>query len=283
MDEVFYARYFGEFSREQLCGQHGTKNLAVYGQVVAGLVKVAEGILVGLRVHVLPVVQPFSGPELMQIDLVRGASIVANLIFHRSGFCRCFHEVIADLGFLASRFPILSTFAVSDPSMLFGQLFLFVPEGSFFFFGHRIIELRIILGRTAPCTTRMHVCVLVCRFGMAARIHIDAFDFSFLFVFVGVLALMFSPARCRTGSEELRNRVFFRGLGLFCAEGRPWFLLLVENIFWTSSNAAVLKLTAVTFAAGVFSALSSTASSSRVCWLLRSSADMSDRVLVAES
>ncbi|KAF2612111.1 hypothetical protein F2Q70_00011387 [Brassica cretica] len=61
------------------------------------------------------------------------------------------------------------------------------------------------------------------------------------------------------------------------------FFSKVENIFWTSSNAAVLKLTAVTFAAGVFSALSSTASSSRVCWLLRSSADMSDRVLVAES
>ncbi|KAF3512441.1 hypothetical protein F2Q69_00005881 [Brassica cretica] len=302
MDEVFYARYFGEFSREQLCGQHGTKNLAVYGQVVAGLVKVAEGILVviwitgpcitrrpaflrsgadGVVMRSLGLFHP-----MMDIDLVRGASSVANLIFHRSDFCRCFLEVIAkiaDLGFLASRFPILSTFAASDPSMLFGQLFLFVPEGSFFFFGHRIIELRIILGRTAPCTTRMHVCVLVCRFGMAARIHIDAFDFSFLFVFVGVLALMFSPARCRTGSEELRNRVFFRGLGLFCAEGRPWFLLLVENIFWTSSNAAVLKLTAVTFAAGVFSALSSTASSSRVCWLLRSSADMSDQVLVAES
>ena len=46
MDEVFYATYFGEFSREQLCGQPGTENLAVYSQVAAGLVKVTEGVFV---------------------------------------------------------------------------------------------------------------------------------------------------------------------------------------------------------------------------------------------
>ena len=54
------------------------------------------------------------------------------------------------------------------------------------------------------------------------------------------------------------------------------FFLKVENIFLTSSNAAVLMLTAVMFDAKVFSALSSTASPSRVCWLLRSSADRCD-------
>ncbi|KAF2570229.1 hypothetical protein F2Q70_00003749 [Brassica cretica] len=61
------------------------------------------------------------------------------------------------------------------------------------------------------------------------------------------------------------------------------FFLKVKNIFWTSSNAAVLTLTAATFAAGVFSTLPLAALSSRVCWLFRSSADMSDRALVAES
>jgi len=48
---------------------------------------------------------------------------------------------IADLGFLASRFLILSVFAASVPSLLLGQFFLFVPEDSFFFLGHRVIEL----------------------------------------------------------------------------------------------------------------------------------------------
>ena len=50
MNKVFYARYFCEFSREQLCGQHGTENLAVYGRVAVGLVKVAEGVLVVIRI-----------------------------------------------------------------------------------------------------------------------------------------------------------------------------------------------------------------------------------------
>ena len=61
------------------------------------------------------------------------------------------------------------------------------------------------------------------------------------------------------------------------------FFSKVENILWTSPNAAVLTLTAETFAAGVFSTLSSVVLPSRVCWLLRSLADMSDRTLVAES
>ncbi|KAF2611667.1 hypothetical protein F2Q70_00011815 [Brassica cretica] len=43
------------------------------------------------------------------------------------------------------------------------------------------------------------------------------------------------------------------------------FFLKVENIFWTSSKVAVLTLTPVTFAAGVFSTLSSTVLPSRVC------------------
>ena len=45
-DEIFYARHFGEFSHEQLCGQSSTENIAVYGRVAAGLVKVAEGVLI---------------------------------------------------------------------------------------------------------------------------------------------------------------------------------------------------------------------------------------------
>ena len=57
---------------------------------------------------------------------------------------------IADLGFLASRFPTLTVFAASVPSLFFGQFFgqffLFVPEDGFFFFGHRIIKLGIIVG-----------------------------------------------------------------------------------------------------------------------------------------
>ena len=61
------------------------------------------------------------------------------------------------------------------------------------------------------------------------------------------------------------------------------FFLKVENIFYTSSNAAMLTLTAVMFAAGVFSTLSFSVLLSQVCWLLRSSADMFDRTLVAES
>ncbi|KAF2562924.1 hypothetical protein F2Q70_00017103 [Brassica cretica] len=224
---------------------------------------------------------------------------------------------IADLEFLASRFPTLSAFNASVPSQLFGQFFMFVPEDSFFFFGHRIIDLRIILGRAAPCTTRMHVCVLVHRFGLTARIHIDAFDFSFLLVFhdrgsrvgAGVVSLGFCPDvfPCTLsdrfeGVTKLsllpRTGVVPRGRTalvlavrfstclakeLMTLSRSSDFFWKVENIFWTSSNTVVLKLTAVTFVAGVFSTLSSMASPSRVFWLLRSSADMSDRALVAES
>ena len=50
MDEIFYARHFGEFSHEQVCSQPNTENFAVYGRVVAGLVKVAEGDLVIIRI-----------------------------------------------------------------------------------------------------------------------------------------------------------------------------------------------------------------------------------------
>ena len=170
-----------------------------------------------------------------------------DLRFHRSNFCNRFHEMIAkivDLGFLASRFPTLSAFAASVPSLLLGQFFLFIPKDSFFCFGHRIIGLGIILSHTAPCTTRMHIFVFVRRFGLTARIHIDTPDLSFLPVFhyrgkisrvfpcwrrndfVGVFAWTFSPAHCWTGPKELRNRVFFRGLRLFRAEERPWFFLL---------------------------------------------------------
>ena len=69
-----------------------------------------------------------------------------NLRFHRSDFCSRFPEVIAkitDLGFLASRFPILSLFAASVPSLLLGQFFMFNPEDGFLFFGHWVVELEL--------------------------------------------------------------------------------------------------------------------------------------------
>uniref|UniRef100_A0A0D3BXY8 Uncharacterized protein n=1 Tax=Brassica oleracea var. oleracea TaxID=109376 RepID=A0A0D3BXY8_BRAOL len=37
-----WRKYFGEFSHDRLCGQPGTENIAHYGRVAAGLVKVAE-------------------------------------------------------------------------------------------------------------------------------------------------------------------------------------------------------------------------------------------------
>ena len=57
-----------------------------------------------------------------------------------------------------------------------------------------------------------------------------------------------------------------------------YFSSKVENIFLTSSNAAVfvLALTVVTFVIGVFSTLSTAALPSRVFWLLRSSVDIFD-------
>ncbi|KAG5380478.1 hypothetical protein IGI04_028320, partial [Brassica rapa subsp. trilocularis] len=123
--------------------------------------------------------------------------------------------------------------------------------------------------RTTSYPTGIYVCVFVRRFGLTARIHIDAPYFSFLLVFHdrGKISQGFSRtfclARCRISLKELRNRVFFCGLGLFRTEGRPcerthdhvlFFRLLFEseNIFWTSSNAAVLTLTAVTFASECF-------------------------------
>ena len=121
------------------------------------------------------------------------------------------------------QFPILSVFAASVPSLLLGQFFLFVPEDSFFFFGHRIIDLGIIFSRTTSCPTRIHVCVFVCRFGLTARIHIDTLNFSFFLVchdrgeylpdfsvlaqgwFRQDSAQTFSPARCQTCLEEWQN------------------------------------------------------------------------------
>ncbi|KAF3608691.1 hypothetical protein DY000_02047801 [Brassica cretica] len=91
--------------------------------------------------------------------------------------------MIVNLGFLVSRFPTLSVFATSVLSLLLGQFFLFVPENSLFLFVHRVIELGIILSCTAPCMTQMHVCVFIRRFGLTARIHTNAPDFSFLLVF----------------------------------------------------------------------------------------------------
>ena len=121
-----------------------------------------------------------------KIDLGCGAGSVMDLRFHRSNFCNRFHELIAkiaNLRFLASRFPTFSTFAASVQSFLLGQFFMFIPEDSFLFLGHRVIELGIILSRTAPYTTRMHVCVFIRRFELNARINIDMPDFSFLLVF----------------------------------------------------------------------------------------------------
>ncbi|KAF3538841.1 hypothetical protein F2Q69_00022998 [Brassica cretica] len=121
-----------------------------------------------------------------QTDLWCGASSVMDLRLHHSNFGNRFLEMItkiADLGFLASRFLTLSPFAASVSSLLLGQFFLFVSEDSFLFYGHWVIELGFVLSRMAPCTTRMHVCVFICRMGLTARIHIDAPDFSFLLVF----------------------------------------------------------------------------------------------------
>ncbi|KAF2558637.1 hypothetical protein F2Q68_00016126 [Brassica cretica] len=237
-DKVFYARYFGEFSRQQLCGQPRTENLAVYSRVAAGLVKVTEGVFVVIRIsgpcftHHLALLWSGADDIVMrslgcfsrfleqQIDLGCGASSVVNLRFHRSDFCSRFPEMIAkiaDLGFLARQFPILSVFAAS-----------------------------VLRGRSP----------------------------GFLSVGAGVVSSGFCPDVFPCALPDRYRgvyRVFFRGFGLSCIEGRPWFSLLV------------LRLTAVTFAAGVLPTMSSTASLSRVYWLLRSSADMSDRALVAES
>ena len=121
-----------------------------------------------------------------QVDLGCGASSVVNLRFHRFDFCSRFPEMIpkiADLGFLVSRYPISSLFAASVPSLLLIQFFMFIPEDSFFLFGHRIIELGIIFSRTTSCPTRIYVSVFVRRFGLTARIHIDTFNFSVFLVF----------------------------------------------------------------------------------------------------
>ncbi|KAF3589003.1 hypothetical protein F2Q69_00029963 [Brassica cretica] len=228
-DEVLYARYFGEFPRKQLCGQPLTENLLVYSRVAAGLVKVAEGVFVVIRIsgpcftHHLALLWSgaddivvrslgcFSRFLEQQIDLGCGASSVVNLRFHRSDFCSRFPEMIAKIADL-------------DFSL-----------ASFRFWGR------------SP---------------------------GFLSVGAGVVSSGFCPDVFPCALPDRYRgvyRVFFRGFGLSCVEGRPWFSLLV------------LRLTAVTFAAGVLPTMSSTASLSRVYWLLRSSADMSDRALVAES
>ena len=186
---------------------------------------------------------------------------------------------IVNLGFLASRFPTLSAFPASVPSLLLGQFFLFVPEDSFLLFGPRVIELGIVLRRTAPCTTWMHVCIFIRRFGLTARIHINAPDFSFLFVFhAGVISSGFSPHIFPCALSDRSKGVAKSSLlpqtqvvpcgrialvlavrfstylarELMTLSRSADFFLKVENIFWTSSNAAVLTLTAVMFAAGVF-------------------------------
>lgn len=110
-----------------------------------------------------------------------------DLRFHLSNFCYRFHEMIseiANLGVLASRFLTLSTFAASVSSLFLGQFFMFVLEDGFFFFGYKVVELGIVLSRTNPCAMWMHVCVFIHRLGLNARIHINAFDFSFLFIFL---------------------------------------------------------------------------------------------------
>ena len=109
-----------------------------------------------------------------------------DLRFHRSNFRYRFQEMIAkiaDLAFFASRFPTLSVFAASVPSLLLGQFLLFVPENGFLFFGYRVIKLGMVLRDTSPCTTWMHVCVFIRRFGLTARIQSNVPDFSFLIIF----------------------------------------------------------------------------------------------------
>ncbi|KAF3564583.1 hypothetical protein DY000_02014525 [Brassica cretica] len=170
--------------------------------------------------------------------------------------------MIADLGFLTSRFPILSVFAASVSSLLLGQLFMFVPEDSFFFFGHRIIELGIVFSRTTSCPTWIHVCVFV-RGRSPGFFHVGA----------GVVSSGFCPDIFPCALPD-------RSRGVAKSSLLPRIRVVPRG---RTARVLAVRLTAVTFAAGVFPTLSSTASPSRVCWLLRSSADMSDRALVAES
>ncbi|KAF3513286.1 hypothetical protein F2Q69_00006004 [Brassica cretica] len=198
---------------------------------------------------------------------------------------------------------------------------MFVLEDGFFLLGHRIVKLGIISSRTALCSSWMHICVFVRRFGVTARIQINAFDFFILLTFLDgrkvfrvgaeVVSSVFCPddfpcvladryTEVIKSSLLPRIQVSPRGrtalvlavrfstclvrelMTLSCSAD---FFLKFENIFLTFSNAAVFAsaLTTVTFAAGVLSMLSSAAVPSRVCWLLISSADIFDRALVDES
>ncbi|KAF3513659.1 hypothetical protein F2Q69_00006566 [Brassica cretica] len=218
------------------------------------------------------------------IDLGRGASSVVNLRFHRSNFYNRFHEMIAkiaDLRFLASRFPTLSAFAARVPSLLFGQFFLFVPEESFLFIVNRVIELGVVLSRTSPRTTRIHFGVFIRREDLPVFFRVGA----------GVVSLGFCldvfPCALPDRSEGVAKSSLLRRTQvvpcgrtalvlavrfltclvreLMTLSRSSDFFLKVENIFWTSSKVAVLTLTPVTFAAGVFSTLSSAVLPSRVC------------------
>ncbi|KAF3552524.1 hypothetical protein DY000_02006791 [Brassica cretica] len=182
----------------------------------------------------------------MHIDLGRGVSGIVNLRFHRSDFCNRLYEVIAkiaDLGFLVSRFPTLSTFSASVPSLLLGQFFLFVPEDSFFFFGHRIIELGIILSRLEPHCSLHDADARVISSGFFPDVFPCALpDRSEGFGKSSLLPRIQVVPRGRTALVVVVRFSTCLARELMTFSRSSDFFLKGENIFWTSSNAAVLSV-----------------------------------------
>ncbi|KAF3540413.1 hypothetical protein F2Q69_00023267 [Brassica cretica] len=121
--DVFY-RTLRQVLREQLRGQPSAENFAVYGRVAAGLVKVPEGFLVIIWI---------SGPSIARrpallrsgVDGVVMRSLgsktlvpvmrVVKGVYRDSSSSRSILGAIANLRYLASRFPPLSAFAEFAP------------------------------------------------------------------------------------------------------------------------------------------------------------------------
>ncbi|KAF3538799.1 hypothetical protein F2Q69_00023272 [Brassica cretica] len=145
-----------------------------------------------------------------------------DLRFHCSNFCSHFHEMIAkiaNLGFLASRFSDLV-----DVCREWGR-----SPGLF------RVGAGVISSRFYP---NVFPCVLpnqsegVAKLSLLPRTRVVPRGRTAL-----VLAVRFSTCLARELMALSRSGDFFSKL---------------ENIFWTSLNAAVLTLTAVTFAAEVY-------------------------------
>ncbi|KAF3595794.1 hypothetical protein DY000_02021641 [Brassica cretica] len=92
---------------------------------------------------------------------------------------------VANVKIFASSFPTTLAFSASDLGLLFGQLFLFDPEGILLFLRHGFTERRVFSSRTASCSSRMHVSLFFRIIGIVAGIQVDAPDFIILCILCG--------------------------------------------------------------------------------------------------